>query len=47
VYDRADTLALVHQVEGPVDIVERHRERNEFIDLDFAVHVLINHARQL
>ena len=37
----------MHEVERLVDIFEAHRMRNEFIDLDIAVHVLFHHAGQL
>src|SRR5690606_10081892 len=43
----ADALPFVHQVEGLVDVLEAHRMRDEGIDLDLALHVLIDHARKL
>jgi hypothetical protein len=45
--DGANALAFVHQVKCVVDFLERHREGNEFVNLDFIVHVLIHHAGQL
>ena len=46
-YDRTNAFAFVHQVERAVDVLERHRVRNEFVHLDLAIHVLFHHARQL
>ena len=45
--DRADALALVHEVEGVVDLFEPHGVRDHLVDLDLAFHVLLDHARQL
>src|SRR5690606_13301982 len=45
--DGADALAFVHQIERAVDVLERHRVRDELVDLDLAVEILIDHARQL
>jgi hypothetical protein len=42
---RSDALAIVHQVESLVDVFQRHRMGDEFIDLDVAIQVLIDHAR--
>ena len=42
--DRANALALVHEVECAVNVVERHRIGDELIDLDVAVQVLVDHA---
>ena len=38
-------LAFMHEVEGSVDIVERHRIGDEFVDFDVTIHVLLNHSR--
>jgi len=46
-HDRANTLAFMHQLEGSVDVFERHRMSNEFVNFYVAVHVLIDHARKL
>src|SRR5262245_31133050 len=43
----ADGFAAMHQVEGFVDLLERHRVRDEGIELDLAAHRLLHHARQL
>ena len=40
---RADAFAFMHEIKGLVDIVQRHRVGDEFVDLDFAIHVLIDH----
>src|SRR5690606_8154431 len=45
--DRADALAFMHQVESLVDVFEPHRMRDHRVDLDVAVHVLLDHARKL
>src|SRR5918995_6278437 len=34
--DAADRLALVHQVEGVVDLRQRHHMRNQVVDVDLA-----------
>ncbi len=46
-HNRANTLALMHQVERGVDVFQWHRMRNEFVDLNAAVHILIDHAGKL
>src|SRR5688572_9706114 len=43
----ADRLALVHQVEGLVDALQRQGVGDEGIELDLAAHRLLHHARQL
>ncbi len=40
--DAADRLALVHQVEGVVDLLERHDVGDQRIDVDLAVHVPVD-----
>src|SRR5688572_31126700 len=35
-HDTADRLALVHQVEGVVDLRQRHHMRDQVIDVDLA-----------
>src|SRR5256886_16397828 len=42
---RADRLALVHQIEGVVDLLQRHDMRDQLVDLDLAVHVPIDDRR--
>ena len=41
--DAADAFARVHQVEGLVDVVERHGVGNQVVDVDLAVHVPIDY----
>src|SRR3954447_16090073 len=43
----ADALALVHQVEALVDVGERHRVGDHWIDLDLAVHVPVDDLRDV
>ena len=40
--DAADALAVVHQIEGLVDVGKRHRVSDHRIDLDFSVHVPVH-----
>src|SRR5882672_4250098 len=40
--DAADRLALVHQVEGVVDLLDRHGVGDQRIDVDLAVHVPVD-----
>jgi len=42
--DGSNALALVHQIKGAIDVLEWHRVGNEFVDLQFSVHVLIDHS---
>ena len=41
-HDAADALALVHEIEGIVDVAKRHRVRDHRVDLDFSLHVPID-----
>ena len=43
-YDGPYALALMHEIEGSVDIFERHRIGNEFVDLDVTIHILVDHS---
>src|SRR3984957_19891942 len=43
----ADRLAFVHQVESIVDFLERHRMRNQIVDIDFLVHIPVHDPRHL
>src|ERR1700733_2058492 len=43
----ADRLAFVHQVESIVDFLERHRMRNQIVDIDFLIHVPVHDPRHL
>src|SRR5262245_37891688 len=45
--DRADRLALVHQVEGFIDVLDAHGVRDEGRQLDLVAHRLLHHAGQL
>lgn len=45
--DRANAFAFMHQVKGSVDVFERHRVGDELVDFYFAIHILVNHSRQL
>ena len=38
----SDALALVHKIEGIVDLIKRHGMSNHLIDIDLAFHVPIN-----
>ncbi len=38
----ANTLALVHQVEGVVDLLDRHGVGDQAVDVDLAVHVHVD-----
>jgi hypothetical protein len=44
--DAANAFAPVHVVKCFVDVVQRHRKRDKFVQLNFARHILINHTRQ-
>jgi hypothetical protein len=45
--DGSNALAFVHQIECLVDVFQRHGESDAFVNLDFVVHILVDHARQL
>src|SRR6202163_1476907 len=45
--DRADDLALVQQVERPVDLLERQHLADHLVDLDLPAQVALHEARQL
>ena len=47
VHDAADTVTLLHLLEGIVDSVKRLAVGNELINLKLAVQVVINQAGQL
>src|SRR3546814_15924033 len=42
-HDRADGLALVHEVEALVDVVERQGVGDEVVDVDLALHVPVDY----
>src|SRR5207244_12420635 len=46
-HDAPDALALVHEREGAVHLLEWHRVRHEVVDLDAATHVPVDVLRQL
>ena len=45
--DRTDRLALVHQIETLVDLLQFENVGNHRIELDFAVHVSVDDLRHL
>src|ERR1700737_5366903 len=45
--DRADRLALVHQIERIIDLLQRHDVRDQIIDVDLLVHVPVDNTRHL
>src|ERR1700687_5904664 len=45
--DRADDLALVQQVERPVDLLERQHLADHLVDLDLPAEVAVYEPRQL
>ena len=46
-HDRADRLAFVHQVEGRVDLLERHGVGDEIVDVDLPLHVPVDDLRHV
>src|ERR1700729_2962429 len=45
--DRADRLALVHQIEALVDVLELEDMGDHRVDLDLAVHVPVDDFRHI
>ena len=45
--DRANTLALVHQVKRFIDALQRQRMGDHWIDLDITIEIFFHVARQL
>src|SRR6056297_837109 len=45
--DRSDRLALMHEIEALVDLVERESVSDHRVDLDFAVHVPLDNLRHV
>src|SRR4051812_33122602 len=45
--DAADRLSLVHQMEGVVDLLDRHHVGDQRIDVDLAVHVPVDDLRHV
>src|SRR5712672_4203353 len=45
--DRTDRLALVHQIEAPVDLLQLEDVRDHRIDLDLSVHVPVDDFRHV
>ena len=43
----SDALARMHEVEGLVDVFERHDVGDHRVDLDFAVHVPVDDGRDV
>src|SRR6185503_9781917 len=46
-HDAADRLAFVHEVEGVVDLVERHGVGDQVVDIDLLVHVPVDDLRHV
>src|SRR3954462_639965 len=46
-HDAADRLALVHQLETLVDVVERHRVGDQVVDVDLLFHVPVDALRHV
>ncbi len=46
-YHRADALAFVHQVEGPVDVLQGHGVGDHAVEFDLTVQVVVHVAGQL
>src|ERR1700730_2334683 len=44
---RADRLALVHEIEGVVDLLQRHDMRDQFVDVVLFVHVPVDNPRHV
>src|SRR5271163_2952325 len=44
-HDRADRLALLHQVEAFIDAFERQTVRDQIVDVDLAFHVPVDDLR--
>src|SRR5690606_9967791 len=45
--DGTDRLALVHQVEGGVDLLQRHGVGDEIVDVDLPLHVPVDDLRHV
>jgi hypothetical protein len=39
---RSDTLARMHQIKGPIDIVKWHRVGNEIVNIYLAIHIPVD-----
>src|SRR5258708_2346625 len=46
-HDGANRLALVHEVERVVDLLDRHHVRDEVVDVDLLIHVPVNDLRRV
>src|SRR5690606_4711607 len=44
-HDAANRFTFVHQIEGIVDLLERHRMGDEIVDVDLALHVPVHDLR--
>src|SRR6267143_681649 len=44
---RADRLAPVHEIEGVVDLLQRHDIRDQLVDLDLFVHIPVDDPRHV
>lgn len=47
IQDRPDTVALLHHLEGVVDLAQLLTVGDELVDLQLAVQVVLNEPRQL
>ena len=45
--DAADAVTSLHVLEGGVDLVERLSVGDELVDLELAVHVVVDEVREL
>src|SRR5689334_15462324 len=43
----ANRLALVHEIESVIDLVDRHHVRDEVVDVDLLVHVPVDDLRHV
>src|SRR6185369_8991884 len=46
-YDAANGFARMHEIESLVDVGERHRVRDQIVDVDLAVHVPVDDLRHI
>src|SRR5690242_10290021 len=46
-HDAADGFAFRHQIEGIVDLLQRHHMSDEIVDVDLLVHVPIDDMRHV
>ena len=46
-HNATDAIAGVHQIEGVVDVVQRHLVGNQIVDIDLAVHIPVYDPRHV